>query len=227
MGKHFFQTLTDLGGGVLIDHLAGREWKSEVWSNSQIQARTWTTWTHTTTNLSPSRTGVADRYRPRFVYATEKSQDTFDGAGGVEQSRTTYTYDTYGNTTEIHELGDTDVSGDDRTTARGFNIRQGVTYLRNPGFETVETLRSGPPCAIEGDGTWNECDDTGTIITATYVTDPHWGARSLRIDSAGYNAHVNQMVWGVVMGARYRCSAYIKSPTGSTVDMYSTNTATT
>jgi len=107
-----FHTLLLAGDGQKIDHLAGREYQTQVLAGAQERVKNLTTWVSTTLSLPISGySGMPESAKPRFVYA-----DTVDAyQDGQTRLRRQYYYQIerqggskqFGNVTEAREYAGT------------------------------------------------------------------------------------------------------------------------
>jgi RHS repeat-associated protein len=89
--------------------------------------------TETTTTYVADSDGVAPFFTPPASVVTA----ICDGNGCGKQTRTDFTYDTYGNVTEEYQYGDTGTSTDDRTVVRTFTPNTTDWLLSLPTSETI------------------------------------------------------------------------------------------
>jgi RHS repeat-associated protein len=107
-----FHTLLLAGDGQKIDHLAGREYQTQVLAGAQELVKNMTTWVSTTLNLPISGySGMQESAKPRFVYAD--TVDTYQDSQTILHRQYYYQIERqggskqFGNVTEAREYAGT------------------------------------------------------------------------------------------------------------------------
>ncbi|MCB0074558.1 MAG: RHS repeat protein, partial [Caldilineaceae bacterium] len=130
--------------------LRGRPYEVSTWdSGSVLASRQTTVYTATLTAGSdpvlppqppPPAPPVCGAYTDaaHFVAASEARSYTYDASGAnPRETRTTYTYDSYGNATQVVNYGDTANPNDDYLVERAFFANTGTWIVDRPQWQRV------------------------------------------------------------------------------------------
>ncbi|MEW6170763.1 MAG: toxin TcdB middle/N-terminal domain-containing protein, partial [Candidatus Omnitrophota bacterium] len=100
----------------------GRPWKQETYDHqNQLLSRTESTWSNQELN-----SGV------KYVYLAQKDDFIFDGQEIPKHTRATYTYDNFGNPTQVTSLGDIGVTNDEKSVVSEYLHNQNLHILGVP-----------------------------------------------------------------------------------------------